>query len=77
MYKSSDFPIENRPGLEDASTSTLFKHLLQYGDMSTIYGSPMNSEIASKREMFVRMLSDWHLISFVGTLELLSEASAS
>lgn len=75
VFKSSLFPIENRPGLEDASTNVLFDHLLRNGDMLALQFSHSNAENAGKRELAIRGLSDWHLVSFVGTLGLLSEVS--
>jgi nuclear protein localization protein 4 homolog len=77
MFRSSAFPIENRPGLEDASAPTLFRHLLQYGDILALRDSPKSAEVASKRELYIRTLSDWHLISFISTLGLLSEVGLS
>jgi len=73
MFRSSSFPIENRPGLEDSSNTTLFKHILQHGEVLSLRDSNISSENATKRELLIRSLSDWHFLSYVGSLGLLSD----
>jgi len=73
MFQSTTFPIENRPGLEDASNSTLFKCLLQHGNVLPLRSSNTGNDNATKRELLIRSLSDWHLLSYIGSLGLLSE----
>jgi len=73
MFRSSSFPIENRPGLEDSSNTTLFKYILQHGKVLPLRDYNVNSENATKRELLIRSLSDWHFLSYLGSLGLLSD----
>jgi len=73
MFQSTQFPIENRPGLEDQHIEDVLKALARLGapQISDIsHTSPSN---AQKRLELAKWLSDWHLVSFLQTTQLLSK----
>ncbi|OSX67954.1 hypothetical protein POSPLADRAFT_1030822 [Postia placenta MAD-698-R-SB12] len=70
-FHSTAFSIENRPGVESQSTDSVIRELsrLRAPDIpeSTFGGDP------HLRSALAKWLSDWHLISFLGTTQLLSQ----
>ncbi|EKM60763.1 uncharacterized protein PHACADRAFT_246881 [Phanerochaete carnosa HHB-10118-sp] len=61
--------IENRPGLEDQSTGRLVKDLASIRAPDLLPGEGMTQQ---RREL-AAWLSDWHLVSFLGTTQLVSQ----
>lgn len=71
MFRSTKFAIENRPGLENQSIEGVLHELSRLG-------APDLSEIglagtAQQREDLVKCISDWHLVAFLGTTQLISQ----
>jgi hypothetical protein len=58
--------------MEDSSNGALFKYLLQYGEILTAHNPHTRGE-STTSELLARSLSDWHLLSCVGSLGLLSD----
>ena len=70
MFRSAKY-IENRPGLEDQSIEKVVKDLARVGAPNIFPGaehSPQHAELAN-------LLSDWHLVAFLGTTQLVSPVS--
>ncbi|KAH7883805.1 NPL4 family-domain-containing protein [Phlebopus sp. FC_14] len=72
LFRSTKFAIENRPGLEDQQVERVLSTLNQFG-ISTL----QDIRDQSRRIELAKWLSDWHLISFLDTTQLLSLASFS
>jgi nuclear protein localization family protein 4 len=68
LFQSSTFSIENRPGLEDQRTEDILSALLRL-DAPNIHGTGSD---AGKRIELAKWLSDWHLIAYLGTTQLIS-----
>lgn len=74
MFKSINFPIENRLGLED---QTIEQVLHQLNDLHAPDVQDSRHDRDSHRRLqLARYLSDWHLVSFLGTSGLFSEVRA-
>lgn len=76
LFESRDFPIENRPGLEDQSAEVLLGRLHQVlGNAELEPLSPDSSADADDgmRRKLVAFLSDWHLLAFVPSTGLLAK----
>lgn len=67
MFQSTEFAIENRPGLEDQQVESILSSLNRLGTSSL---EDMRNGI--KRLEVAKWLSDWHLITFLETTQLLS-----
>ncbi|KAN0100817.1 NPL4 family domain containing protein [Tylopilus felleus] len=67
MFQSTEFAIENRPGLEDQQVDSTLSTLNRLGTPTL---EDMRNE--AKRLEVAKWLSDWHLIVFLGTTQLLS-----
>ena len=65
MFQSTEFAIENRPGLEDQQVEKILSSLNRLGSLEDIRNSAKRLEVA-------RWLSDWHLVAFLETTQLLS-----
>ncbi|KZT06272.1 polyubiquitin-tagged protein recognition complex Npl4 component [Laetiporus sulphureus 93-53] len=69
LFRSTEFRIENRPGLEDQHIETVLRALsdLRAPDIpeSSRGGDPQ------LRLALAKWLSDWHLIAFLGTTQLI------
>lgn len=67
MFQSTEFAIENRPGLEDQQIESVL------GSINSI-GMPSLEDTlnGAKRLEVAKWLSDWHLIAFLETTQLLS-----
>ncbi|KAH0590327.1 hypothetical protein H2248_000487 [Termitomyces sp. 'cryptogamus'] len=72
IFKSSQFKIENRPGLEDQSVENVMT-TLQSLDAPNIpesrFARPGEFQ---KRKELATYLSDWHLVAFLGSSQLFS-----
>ncbi|KAG7099553.1 hypothetical protein E1B28_001386 [Marasmius oreades] len=72
LFRSIQFPIENRQGLEDQTIESVLAQLARL-DAPNIedsrHAKPGN---AHKTFALAKWLSDWHLISFLDTTQLLS-----
>ena len=73
LFRSVEYKIENRPGLENQSPENVLAKLseLQAYDVAP---SAQGGD-RSKREALARFISDWHLVAFLGTTGLLSPVS--
>ena len=69
LFRSTKFHIENRPGLEDQSIEGVIKELAK---LNTTEITPGNGGDHSKRRALAEWISDWHLIAFLATTQLLS-----
>ncbi|KAF8624850.1 hypothetical protein AX15_005730 [Amanita polypyramis BW_CC] len=72
LFRSTQFPIENRQGLEDQSLEIVLKRLTQLEPSSIEDSRNSNSGVAHKRRALAEWLSDWHLITFLETTHLIS-----
>lgn len=68
MFQSTEFAIENRPGFEDQRVESILSSLNRLGTPS----SPEDTRNRAKRLEVAKWLSDWHLIAFLETTQLLS-----
>ncbi|KAF8446167.1 NPL4 family-domain-containing protein [Boletus edulis BED1] len=68
MFQSTEFAIENRPGLEDQQVQSILSSL------NRLVGTPSSEDMrdGTKRLEVAKWLSDWHLIAFLETTQLLS-----
>lgn len=69
LFRSTKFHIENRPGLEDQSTEGVIKELAKLDAPEVTPGSGGDH---SKKRALAEWMSDWHLIAFLATTQLLS-----
>ncbi|TFK41295.1 NPL4 family-domain-containing protein [Crucibulum laeve] len=67
LFHSTEFSIENRPGLEEQSLPVLMSTLSRLEAPSIERGE------SHKKTELARYLSDWHLIIFLGTTGLFSD----
>jgi hypothetical protein len=72
MFRSVDFPIENRPGLEDASIEKAMSQLAKLG-APDVHDSRQGGRNSDQRKALAKWLSDWHLIAFLDTSGLFSQ----
>jgi len=72
MFRSIQFSIENRPGLEDQRIESALSELarLQAPDIQP-GGGGASGDFQKRREL-AGWLSNWHLITFLGQTQLLS-----
>jgi nuclear protein localization protein 4 homolog len=68
IFRSTRFNIENRPGLEDQSIENVLK------DLTRLSAPDISHKTIDyqKRLALAEWLSDWHLVSFLGTTQLMS-----
>ncbi|KAL4068263.1 NPL4 family-domain-containing protein [Scleroderma yunnanense] len=68
VFRSTDFSIENRPGLEDQQVESVLSSLDRLG-------APLiqESRDLSRRIELAKWLSDWHLIAFLDSTQLMSK----
>lgn len=67
MFQSTQFAIENRPGLEDQNLDNAMTTLRRLEAPSLLPGSE-----SFKKTELATWLSDWHLVSFLQTTQLFS-----
>ncbi|KIK26619.1 hypothetical protein PISMIDRAFT_265078 [Pisolithus microcarpus 441] len=67
LFRSTNFAIENRPGLEDQHVESLLGSLNQFST------SAQGGRELSNRVELAKWLSDWHLIVFLDSTQLLSK----
>jgi len=70
LFRSIQFPIENRPGLEDQTPERALTELFRLGAPGLISGQ----ETYKKRDV-AEWLSDFHFIAFLQTTNLFSSVS--
>ncbi|KAI0079865.1 polyubiquitin-tagged protein recognition complex Npl4 component [Panus rudis PR-1116 ss-1] len=71
LFRSIQFPIENRPGLEDQHIEKVL-HALARLNAPDIRESTQGGN-AQQRAELAKFLSDWHLVAFLGTTQLISQ----
>lgn len=69
LFRSTNFHIENRPGLEDQSIEGVIKQLSK---LNTPEITPGGGGDYSKKHALAEWISDWHLLAFLATTQLLS-----
>ncbi|KAI6153385.1 NPL4 family-domain-containing protein [Pisolithus tinctorius] len=67
LFRSTNFAIENRPGLEDQQVENLL------GSLNQLSASTQGSRQLSNRVELAKWLSDWHLIAFLDSTQLMSK----
>ncbi|KAI6005167.1 NPL4 family-domain-containing protein [Pisolithus orientalis] len=67
LFRSTNFAIENRPGLEDQQVENLF------GSLNQLSVSTQGSRQLSNHVKLAKWLSDWHLIAFLDSTQLMSK----
>ncbi|KAK1229814.1 nuclear protein localization protein 4 [Marasmius sp. AFHP31] len=72
MFRSIQFPIENRPGLEDQKIERALSELAKLDAPSIVDSKHAKPGDAHKTFALARWLSDWHLVAFLDTTQLLS-----
>ncbi|TFK57582.1 polyubiquitin-tagged protein recognition complex Npl4 component [Heliocybe sulcata] len=72
LFRSTKFHIENRPGLEDQSIEDVLRALVNLQAPEIEPGT--HSKDYQRRSDLLKFLSDWHLVAFLGTSQLFSEA---
>jgi nuclear protein localization family protein 4 len=79
LFRSNNFNIENRPGLEDQTIESVIRSLskLDAPDLTDLTDSSARDKSPQKLQELVDYLSDWHLIAFLGTTQLISDVRAS
>ena len=73
MFHSTEFSIENRPGLEDQSIEKVLHALHRLGAPDILPSTHSTGGDSHKRIELAKWLSDWHLIAFLGTTGLIPE----
>lgn len=74
LFRSNQFSIENRPGLENQHIEDVLRTFARLG-APQLSDSPLTSASdASKRLELAKWLSDWHLLAFLETTQLVSKA---
>jgi nuclear protein localization family protein 4 len=73
LFRSNQFAIENRPGLEDQHIEDVLRTLARLGAPQLSDSSLTSSSDASKRLELAKWLSDWHLLAFLETTQLVSK----
>ncbi|KAL1740782.1 NPL4 family-domain-containing protein [Schizophyllum fasciatum] len=72
MFQSIQFPIENRPGLEDQTVEGLLGALARLDAPNILPSAHAPAGESPKRTELTRFLSDWHLVAFLETTQLMS-----
>ncbi|THV06049.1 polyubiquitin-tagged protein recognition complex, Npl4 component [Dendrothele bispora CBS 962.96] len=72
IFQTVKFPIENRPGLEDQAIDKVLSQLSNLGAPDIVDSKHTKPGEAHKTLELANWLSDWHLISFLGTTQLFS-----
>ncbi|KAF8641129.1 hypothetical protein AX17_000771 [Amanita inopinata Kibby_2008] len=72
LFRSTQFSIENRPGLEDQNFEQVFKALARLEAPSIECSQIAQDGLAHKRRALAEWLSDWHLLAFLETTHLIS-----
>jgi len=73
LISSTQFKIENRPGLEDQTLDNVMSQLRGLGAPDIQDSRSAKPGEAHKRIELAKWLSDWHLIVFLGTTQLVSD----
>ncbi|KAI0281608.1 NPL4 family-domain-containing protein [Russula aff. rugulosa BPL654] len=78
FFRSHHFAIENRPAIEEQSIEQVMRSLNELGapDVQPSRQDAGDGGNAHRRLELAKWLSDWHLLSFLGTSGLLSEDDA-
>ncbi|KAL0576570.1 nuclear protein localization protein 4 [Marasmius crinis-equi] len=74
MFRSIQFPIENRPGLEDQRIERALAELARLDAPNILDSKHAKPGEAQKTFALAQWLSDWHLVAFLDTTQLLSPA---
>jgi nuclear protein localization family protein 4 len=73
MFRSTKFPIENRPGLEDGTIQKVIAELGRLRAPELEPSTHSTADDAHRRLQLAQWFSDWHLLAFLGTTGLVSE----
>ncbi|KXN83623.1 Nuclear protein localization protein 4, partial [Leucoagaricus sp. SymC.cos] len=73
VFQSTQFKIENRPGLEDQTLDNVMSQLSRLEALDIHDSRTSKPGEAHKRIELAKWLSDWHLIAFLGTTQLISD----
>ncbi|KAL9715822.1 nuclear protein localization protein 4 [Leucoagaricus gongylophorus] len=73
LFRSTQFKIENRPGLEDQTIENVLSQLRNLGALDIHDSRTAKPGDAHKRIELAKWLSDWHLVMFLSTTQLISE----
>jgi nuclear protein localization protein 4 homolog len=77
MFRSTQFQIENRPGLEDQTIESVLAQLARLDAPNILDSKHAKPGEAHKTFTLAKWLSDWHLVTFLDTTQLLSPVSIS
>ncbi|GJJ13875.1 hypothetical protein Clacol_008132 [Clathrus columnatus] len=73
LFRSISFPIENRPGLENQDIQAVFQELYKRKAVEIRSSKQgMTAKDTAARLELASWLSDWHLVSFLETVDILS-----
>ncbi len=75
MFQSTQFKIENRHGLEDQRIEHVLSTLHSLGAPDISDSKHLQPGRAHKTFELAKWLSDWHLVTFLGTTQLFSPVS--
>ena len=75
MFVSNKFAIENRMGMEEQKIEKVLATLAKYDAPEVTQSPEAIRKSDSKVQEIARYLSDWHLLVFLSTTQLLSEVS--
>ncbi|KAF5384003.1 hypothetical protein D9757_006992 [Collybiopsis confluens] len=70
VFQSTQFLIENRPGLEDQTVERVLSQLSGLGAPDVVDSRHRAPGQAQKVFELAKMLSDWHLVAFLDTTQL-------
>ena len=73
LFRSHNFAIENRPGLEDQEAQNVLKALLRIHAPDIEVKPEGKLENVSGGIELLNYLSDWHFIAFLSASQLFSE----
>ncbi|KAF9270550.1 polyubiquitin-tagged protein recognition complex, Npl4 component [Marasmius fiardii PR-910] len=72
LFRSIQFPIENRQGLEDQTIENVLSQLARLDAPGIASSKEAKPGEAQRTFALAKWLSDWHLVSFLDTTQLLS-----
>lgn len=76
LFRSTQFKIENRPGLEDQRVEDVLTKLASLDAPNIPTSNLSKPGEGHKRRALAEWLSDWHLVVFLGTTQLFSRVGS-